>query len=281
LEKHYLHKGKTMAHERQTSLIIANWKMYKLQAETEAFIAELKPLIAESTAAVWIAVSFTVLTAAKQSATDSAIQIGAQNMNDASEGAFTGEVAAKMLLDVGAQFVLLGHSERRQYFQENNAFINRKIKRALVAGLRPVLCIGETLPERNAGETEDVLATQISECLADIDVEAIDDLVIAYEPVWAIGTGMSATPEMAQETHNFCREYLAQQYGAHHAAHIPLLYGGSVKPENATVLLIQPDIDGLLVGSASLQAASLAAIVNSAPSSLPSSFQEEKPIHNT
>lgn len=245
------------------ALVVANWKMYKTVADTEGFLNELKPLIPAAEATVWIAVPFTSIRAAVAHTADSDIQIGAQNMNDATEGAFTGEVAAKMLLEAGATFVLLGHSERRQHFQENDAFINRKVKRALSSGLRPVLCIGETLQQREDGEMEDTLATQLSQCLQGLEKDQLDTLVIAYEPVWAIGTGVTATPELAQEAHLFCREYLTQHWGTEIAAHIPLLYGGSAKPENAAALLAQPDIDGLLVGGASLDAKSFAAIINS------------------
>lgn len=242
-------------------LIVANWKMYKTVAETEAFIDALKPLV-HSSNRVWIAVPFTSIHAAKERAEGSTFQIGAQNMNDASEGAFTGEVAATMLVEAGASFVLLGHSERRQQFGEDNAFVNRKVKRALSSGLQPLLCIGETLAERKAGEMEDILATQLTQCLEGVDSAILESLVIAYEPVWAIGTGVAATPEMALEAHSFCREYLIQHWGASLAEKIPLLYGGSAKPDNAAVLLAQPNIDGLLVGGASLDAATFSAIIN-------------------
>ncbi len=244
-------------------IIVANWKMYKTLAETEQFIDNAVPLVAQAHARIYIAVPFTAIAAAAEQAADTPFVIGAQNMNDASEGAFTGEVAGKMLVDAGAKFVILGHSERRRIFGEDNAFINRKIKRAFEEGLQPLLCIGETLAEREARETEDVLATQLSECLKGFDTEELASLMIAYEPVWAIGTGRMATPEIAQETHYFCREYLAQQWGPETAGKIPLLYGGSVRPETAPSLVAQADIDGLLVGGASLDAASFASIVNS------------------
>jgi triosephosphate isomerase len=266
-----------MAKANPTKLIVANWKMYKTIDETKSFLHTLKPLIVNSSADTWIAVPFTSIKAAKQETADSSILIGAQNMNDASEGAFTGEIAAKMLVDAGASFVLIGHSERRHYFKEDNAFINRKIQRALDSGLRPVLCIGETQDERNNGDMEDVLATQLSECLAGIDKHALSALVIAYEPVWAIGTGVTATPEMASEAHTFCREYLAQHWGSELAQNIPLLYGGSAKPDNATALLSQKDIDGLLIGGASLDPHSFAAIVNS----VTPANDEQTEIHET
>lgn len=253
-----------MSENKRTPIITANWKMYKTLKETEQFIDGIVPLVKSSPAHVLIAVPFTGIHTAAEKAKGSSIRIGAQNMNDSSEGAFTGEIAAKMLVDAGATFVLIGHSERRHIFKENNAFINRKVKRAIDAGLQPILCIGETLMEREGGETEEILATQISECLHGLDSKILKDLIIAYEPVWAIGSGIPATPEIAQETHHFCREYLAQHWGTDFASLIPLLYGGSVKPDTASTLLIKDDIDGLLVGGASLDVTSFAAIVNAA-----------------
>lgn len=258
-----------MAKTKSTPIIAANWKMYKTLAETESFIEEFIPKISDSTANILIAVPYTSIHTAAQKAAGSKIVIGAQNMNDASEGAFTGEVSAKMLVDAGARFVLLGHSERRRYFNESNHVINLKIKQALDNGLQPLLCIGETLEQRQAAETEDTLATQLSECLEGIDVKKLSSLIIAYEPVWAIGTGETATPEMAQETHLFCREYLTQHWGQEFASHTPLLYGGSVRPETAAQLLAQKDINGLLVGGASLKADSFAEIINSVNSQQP------------
>lgn len=248
---------------QRVPIIAANWKMYKTLSETEQFISDILPLIAHANARVYIAVPFTAIHTAANLAANSPLVIGAQNMNDASEGAFTGEIAAKMLHDAGAKFVIIGHSERRQLFGETNSFINKKIKRAFADGLQPMLCIGETLKEREAQETEDVLATQILECLEGVSPEQVAKLIIAYEPVWAIGTGKTASPESAEAAHRFIREYLVQQFGVESASHVALLYGGSVKPETAPGLIAQSDIDGLLVGSASLDASSFAAIVNS------------------
>lgn len=252
-----------MADATRIPIIAANWKMYKTLPETEQFITEIAPLISQANAKILIAVPFTAIHLAAEKAQGTTLIIGAQNMNDATEGAFTGEVSAKMLRDAGAQFVLLGHSERRQYFGETNDFINRKVKRALAEGLQPLLCIGETREQRDAQETEDTLATQLNECLSDIEPSQIQHIIIAYEPVWAIGTGITATPALAQEAHHFCREYISQQWGPETASRIPLLYGGSVRPETAAQILAQNDIDGLLVGGASLDANSFAAIVNS------------------
>lgn len=252
-----------MADIKNSPIIAANWKMYKTLEETETFIDDFIPKVVDSPARILIAVPYTSIHSAALKATGSKLVIGAQNMNDASEGAFTGEISAKMLVDAGARFVIIGHSERRRYFNESNQFINLKVKQALANGLQPLLCIGETLAEREAAETEDVLATQIAESLQDLTAENLQTLIIAYEPVWAIGTDMTATPEIAQETHLFCREYITQHWGADIASRIPLLYGGSVKAETAPALLAQKDINGLLVGGASLQANSFAAIVNS------------------
>ncbi len=183
-------------------------------------------------------------------------------MNDASEGAFTGEIAAKMLLDVGAKFVLLGHSERRQLYGETDEWIQKKMVRALKDKLPPILCVGENLAERQENKTEEVVRTQIHNCLQGVSQEEMKEVILAYEPVWAIGTGMSATPEMAEETHKYCRNVIAEEWGEEVAEELSILYGGSVKPENAKTLLKQENIDGLLVGGASLSLASFSKIIN-------------------
>ena len=183
-------------------------------------------------------------------------------MHSAAEGAFTGEIAAKMLKEAGAQFVILGHSERRRLFHEDDAFINAKVKRALADNLQPILCVGETVHEREEGKTADILKTQLTRCLLDIAANRFSDILIAYEPVWAIGTDLPATPEVAQENHHLCREIIAEIGGKEVADKVVILYGGSVKPDNAKVLMEQTDIDGLLVGGASLSADSFSQIVN-------------------
>jgi triosephosphate isomerase len=259
-----------MAKKRQSSrpcVIIGNWKMYKTIADAiqfiESLIKELQP--PQPSLRVCLAVPFTAIKECAEKAASTPLVIGAQNMNDASEGAFTGEVAAPMLKEAGAQFVLLGHSERRKFFSESNSFINRKVIKALEASLQPVLCIGETFDERESGVTENVLREQLTSCLEGVSPEAADHIVVAYEPVWAIGTGKPATPEIVAETHAFIRKLLSEKYGPSGDV-ISLLYGGSVTPANAQSYLIEKDIDGLLVGSASLHPDSFSKICNVAQS---------------
>jgi triosephosphate isomerase len=195
---------------------------------------------------------------------DSRVQLGAQNLYPEKEGAFTGEVSATMLLDVGCRYVIVGHSERRHKLGETDALINRKVHAGLAAGLRAILCVGETLAEREVDETKDVLRRQLIGGLTDLQPGALQNVVIAYEPVWAIGTGRNATPEQAQEAHAFIRKAIATQFGMEPASALPIQYGGSVKPDNAASLMNQPDVDGALVGGASLQAESFLAIVGAA-----------------
>lgn len=244
------------------NLIIGNWKMYKTVPEALEFVKLLTPQIKDISSSVYLAVPFTCIHALSKEAQGSPLVIGAQNMNDASEGAFTGEIAARMLREAGAQFVILGHSERRRLFHEDNAFINRKIKRAVQEGLRPVLCVGESMGERDAGNAKDVIKTQINECLADIDPKSLATLVVSYEPVWAIGTNHSASPEVAQEMQHFCRELLGEILSSKVAKNITLLYGGSVNSKNAAGYLDQPDINGLLLGGASLSLETFVEIIN-------------------
>ncbi|HAB98871.1 MAG TPA: triose-phosphate isomerase, partial [Parachlamydiales bacterium] len=201
---------------------------------------------------VYLAVPFTSIHPAAQVSKETHLVIGAQNMNDAREGAFTGEIAGLMLKEAGAKFVLLGHSERRRIFGETDAFIHKKIVRALKDGLRPVVCVGEDAQEREEGLTEEVLKKQITGCLETLDVEGMKQVILAYEPVWAIGTGKSATADLAEEAHAFCRQCIAQLFGEEMAELVPILYGGSVKPDTVAGLLKQTDIDGVLVGGASL-----------------------------
>jgi triosephosphate isomerase len=250
-----------MTNANRPVIIAGNWKMYKTIETALDFIQELIPLVKDA-GPVYLAVPFTTIKPLADKAKDSNIRIGAQNMHDASEGAFTGEIAADMLKDAGAQFVVVGHSERRRLFKEDNAFINKKVKSALKNQLQLLLCIGESSEEREEGKTEAVLGTQLSECLAELLPEQIATLIIAYEPVWAIGTDHSATPEVAQETHLICRQFIAKTWGEPIADQVRILYGGAVKPANAKVLLEQPDIDGLLVGGASLTVDSFSKIVN-------------------
>ncbi|GAB4235038.1 MAG: triose-phosphate isomerase [Chlamydiales bacterium] len=233
-------------------IIAANWKMYKTTEEAVSFIKELAPKIPEEGDEVYLAVPFTFIAPSVEAAKGSRIKIGAQNMNDASEGAFTGEIAASMLIDAGAQFVILGHSERRRLFHEDNLFINRKVKKALLEGIQPLLCIGESKEEREAGAEKEVIYRQLVDSLDGVTLEQMERLVIAYEPVWAIGTGTSASYEQAEEMHAYCRQCIKDMWNPELSEKCRILYGGSVKPENATQLMEQPNIDGLLVGSASL-----------------------------
>ncbi len=207
---------------------------------------------------------FTALITVSQALEGSGFLLGAQNMHEEEEGAYTGEISAVMLLSLGVSHVILGHSERRYYFSESDPQIREKVASALRAGLRPILCVGESLSERESGNMESVLAGQLEGCLEGIEISGADDLVVAYEPVWAIGTGQTATPEQAQEVHAFIRAKLTQFFGVDLAGMIRIQYGGSVKPDNAANLMEQPDIDGALVGGASLDAESFAAIVRSA-----------------
>ncbi|WP_068469183.1 triose-phosphate isomerase [Candidatus Protochlamydia phocaeensis] len=259
-----------MDQPKRALILTGNWKMNKTIEEARSFIEQLIPVVIDNQADVWLAVPFTMIYPLSQDADASPLVIGAQNMNDASEGAFTGEIAGKMLKEAGAKFVLLGHSERRRLYNEDNACINRKVKRAVEVGLRPVLCIGETLQEYEEGRTHEILQSQIAECLKDLSSEQIQSLILAYEPVWAIGTGRNATPEIAQEVHHFCRQYLATLFSDEFAQQIVIQYGGSVNPANANDLISQPDIDGLLVGGASLSLESFSQIVNDSKSKIQS-----------
>jgi triosephosphate isomerase len=248
----------------RTPLIAGNWKMYKTVAEAEMFIAGLLPRVsAVEGVDVGICVPFTALGAMVDSARGSRVEVYAQNMHQAAEGAFTGEVSAPMLSELDVHGVVLGHSERRQLFGETDKALAAKVPAALAAGLVPILCIGETEEEREAGDTERTLRHQVSEDLSGVEASDLSKVVIAYEPVWAIGTGKVATAEQAQEAVAFIRA-LIEGRDADAAAQIRILYGGSVKPENAAELLALPDVDGALVGGASLDPAGFAAIVDAA-----------------
>lgn len=243
-------------------VIVGNWKMYQTIDASLSYLVDLIPLVRDATSKIYLAVPFTSIGPMAKEAKETNIVIGAQNMHNASEGAFTGEIAGKMLTEAGAKFVIIGHSERRRLFHEDNAFINSKVKRALKDGLQPILCIGENAQEREEGKTSEVLKSQLTECLAGVDADKLSDILVAYEPVWAIGTGLAATPELAQESHHLCREFLREIGGKEVADKIGILYGGSVKPENAKALIEQSDIDGLLVGGASLSVESFSKIIN-------------------
>ncbi|HTJ31251.1 MAG TPA: triose-phosphate isomerase [Acidobacteriaceae bacterium] len=244
-------------------LIAANWKMYKTPAEAKAFTDAFLPLVAGHTRdEIALFPSVTSLGLVVEAVKGSNVAAGLQNMHFAEEGAYTGETSAAMLKAVGATHVLIGHSERRQYFNETNDIVNRKLHTALKHGILPVVCIGEILDEREAGDTEVVLKTQITEALEGVSPDAAKSIVVAYEPVWAIGTGRTATPEMAVEAHKIIRLEVEKLLGSDLAGNLRILYGGSVKPENASTLLCEAEIDGALVGGASLKADSFAAIVH-------------------
>jgi triosephosphate isomerase len=245
-------------------LIAGNWKMYKTIAEAEDFIQALLPRVSTADGVdVAICPTYLALQAMVDSARGSRVQVYAQNMHYAAEGAFTGEVSAPMLIETGVHGVILGHSERREYFGETDRALSLKVPVALEAGFTTILCVGETEDERERGDTERKLRHQVQEDLSKIDSDRLGEIVIAYEPIWAIGTGRVATIEQAQEAIAFVRALVADR-SPQQADNTRILYGGSVKPENAAELLALPDIDGALVGGASLQAESFAAIVAAA-----------------
>ena len=245
-------------------LIAGNWKMNKTIAEAEEFIQALLPRVS-SVQGVDVAVCppFTALQAMVDSARGSRVEVYAQNMHHADSGAFTGEVAPPMLVELGVHGVILGHSERRQLFGETDRALQLKVPAALAAGLKPILCVGETEDEREAGDTERKLRHQVQEGLARVDISQLGDVVIAYEPIWAIGTGRVATPDQAQDAIAFIRALVADR-SREQAELTRVLYGGSVKDDNCPELIALPDVDGALVGGASLDAESFAAIVNAA-----------------
>lgn len=240
-----------------------NWKMYKTPEETRVFFEKFNPqAAAASHCEIVIFPPYVNLQAASDAARGTRIEVGGQNMHWAKEGAYTGEISAAMLRSVGCQWVLIAHSERRQYFGETNANAARKIAAALEAGLKPMYCIGETLEQREAGKTHEVLERDFAEGTAGLSADQMRSIALAYEPVWAIGTGRVATPEIAADAHRFIREQLRLTFGAEAAAACRILYGGSVKPDNIRGLMAQPEIDGALVGGASLDPASFGSIVN-------------------
>ena len=243
-------------------ILAANWKMQKTNAEALAFADTLLPLVAEaSDVGIVIAPPFTCLAKLSARLQGSPIQPAAQNVNPEASGAFTGEVAPGMLVELACAYTIVGHSERRSLYGEGDDFISRKALALRAHGIRPIVCVGETLEEREAEHTEAVVGAQLEGSLAGIDPADVSQVVIAYEPVWAIGTGRTATPETAQDAHAFIRSCLRDGFG-NAAESIRIQYGGSVKPENVDSLMSQADIDGALVGGASLEAASFARIVN-------------------
>jgi len=246
----------------RTPLIAGNWKMYKTNAEAVATAGRLVELVADtSDVDIMIAPVFTAIDPVSRVVNGSRVGLGAQNLHWEKEGAYTGEISADMLISAGCQYVIIGHSERRQYFGETDETVNNKISAAMAANLIPVFCIGETEAERESGSTFSVLDKQVKDGLKEKVVENLGSLVIAYEPVWAIGTGKTATSDQAQEVHQYIRSLIDNVFGTALADSVRILYGGSVKPANVTELMAMPDIDGALVGGASLDAESFSQIV--------------------
>jgi len=243
-------------------LIAANWKMNKTPDETRAFFREFLPLVAGHTRdEIVVCPPYTSAAAALEAAIGSSVAIGVQNVHWKADGAFTGEISAPMLLSLGVTHVIVGHSERRQYFGETDDTVNLRLKTALEAGLTAICCVGEVLEEREAGLTDDVLRRQCVRAFHAISAKKAAKMTVAYEPVWAIGTGKTATPELAAAAHAVIRREAAEVFGEEFAEGLRILYGGSVKPDNASTLMAQEGIDGALVGGASLDAKSLAGIV--------------------
>ncbi len=241
-------------------IIAGNWKLNKTHAEAKVLAEALVEGTANAECEVVIAPSFVALAGVAQVIRGSHIKLAAQNVSQHLEGAYTGETSVLMLKELGVEYVILGHSERRQYYGETNQIINAKVKTVLAQSLKPILCIGELLEERETGKAISVCHKQLEESLKDVSMQDMAHVVIAYEPVWAIGTGKTASPENANEIHMACRKKLAELYSIEFAAKIVIQYGGSVKPDNVKALMAQSDIDGALVGSASLQANSFAAL---------------------
>ncbi len=241
-------------------IIAGNWKMNKTPSQGATLVNELKPLVENASCDVVVCVPATDLYAVGEAVKGSNIHLGAQNVHFAESGAYTGEISADLLLELGVEYVVIGHSERRQYFGETDETVNKRTLTAIAKGLIPIVCIGETLEERESGKTEEVLHRQIVEGLK--GVEDLTKLVVAYEPVWAIGTGKTATAEQANETIGYIRKTLAENFCADCAAKVRIQYGGSMKGSNAKELMAQPEIDGGLIGGASLKAPDFALVVN-------------------
>jgi triosephosphate isomerase len=243
-------------------IIAGNWKMFKTIAETRAFFSSFLPLVADvSHCEIVIAPPFTALAVASLATAGSRVAVSAQDVYWEKEGALTGEVSIPMLLDAGCTYTIIGHSERRQFFGETDETVNRKTRAAIAGGLQPIVCVGETLTERDAGKASEVVRRQVRNGLAQLTEVDLSPIIVAYEPVWAIGTGRTATPETAAEMHGEIRKTVQEIWGANSASALRILYGGSVKPNNIQELMQREDVDGALVGGASLDPASFAAIV--------------------
>ena len=246
------------------AVIAGNWKMNNTPAQTTALLNEMKPLVADADCDVVICAPFVDLPAAVEAAKGSNIKIGAENVHFKDSGAFTGEVSADMLLELGVEYVVIGHSERRQYFAETDQTVNLRTLKALEKGLKPIVCVGETLEQRELGYTETLLKYQTKMALTNVSADQLENVIIAYEPVWAIGTGLTATPDQAEEVCGFIRAQLAKLYDQAAADAVTIQYGGSMNAGNAAELLAKPNIDGGLIGGASLKAADFNTIVQAA-----------------
>jgi triosephosphate isomerase len=246
----------------RTKVVAGNWKMNNDHSETQILIEDLKKQTYSSQAVVMIAPAFTNLSSAVNAAKGSNLEVIAQNMHFADSGAFTGEVSADMLKSIGVHTVILGHSERRAYFNETDADLAKKVSQALSNGMKVVFCFGEELGDRKSSNAESVVEAQLKNALFHLEASDFDKIILAYEPVWAIGTGETATPDQAQEMHAFVRATIASKYGQGVADSISIVYGGSVKPSNAEEIFSKPDVDGGLIGGASLKAEDFFAIVN-------------------
>ena len=243
-------------------IIAGNWKMNKDSDETKKFIQEFETLMGETEVEVVICPSFTSLASASQMLNNSSVKLGAQNISWEDEGAFTGEVSAKMLLELGVEFVIIGHSERREVFNEKDVIINKKVRKALEKGLRPILCVGETLEEREDDKAFDIVKNQLIKGFEDVSMKDAAKVIIAYEPVWAIGTGKTASAEDANEMASFIRSTMKGLFNEEISEEIIIQYGGSVKPNNVEEIMNQTDIDGALVGGASLKPKDFIEVVN-------------------
>jgi triosephosphate isomerase (TIM) len=248
---------------KRKPIIAGNWKMNKTRAEAHDLATKLIPLVSRiKDREIVLAPAFTALQAVSETIKGTNMALSAQNLFWEDKGAFTGEISAEMLLDLGCKYVIIGHSERRQYFGETDETVNKKVRQALNKGLLPIVCVGELLSEREAGKAHDVIDRQITGALKGVTAAEMTRIVIAYEPVWAIGTGKTATPDQANEIHAFIRKKIKALYGGDVSEGLRIQYGGSVTPENVSALMSKPDIDGALVGGASLKPESFAALVN-------------------
>ncbi|MCL2860057.1 MAG: triose-phosphate isomerase [Oscillospiraceae bacterium] len=243
-------------------IIAGNWKMYKLPNEAIKYIEEIAPMVADTTHEVVLCVPYVDLFYTLLTTQGTNIKIGAQNMHYETQGAYTGEISGEMLKSIGTQYVIIGHSERRQYYNETDETVSLKLKKAIECELKPIFCVGETLEQRESGKTEEIIKTQVKIGLSKLEKTQVNNITIAYEPIWAIGTGKTATAEDANNTIKSIRTEIANLYGSDIANEIIILYGGSVKPENAKELFNMSDIDGGLVGGASLNAEEFSKIVN-------------------